>query len=213
MSSNDQIPNGNDPKNSITEEKESNIIPLERCPHLYIKHTATKGKSPQAPLYFPSQRTRRRCKRRHATRHFPLPYREKRTKSQNQKQAEPQPKLTTHRPRRLLLPSPSSLHHPRHLARPAPLPSRKHITHCEDRTLPLHLQLAGTSQTQPYRNRRQPTKPPATRIRTHNSKTPSPHPRPRLHVQPLARAPKRRLDAGCREVSDRLSDFEKCGSA
>jgi hypothetical protein len=43
MSTGGQTPNGNDLGNGIVEEKEAEIIPLERCPHLYIKHTATKG--------------------------------------------------------------------------------------------------------------------------------------------------------------------------
>jgi hypothetical protein len=57
MATNDQMPNGNHSENGNTKEEEVDIIPLERCPHLYIKHTATKGNS-RLFSSFPNRRPR-----------------------------------------------------------------------------------------------------------------------------------------------------------
>jgi len=44
MATNDRIHDITKPgSNSTEEESEADIVPLQRCPHLYIKYTAAKG--------------------------------------------------------------------------------------------------------------------------------------------------------------------------
>lgn len=43
MSVNEQMKGAATAENSSPERKEGDIIPLQRCPHLYIKYTAAKG--------------------------------------------------------------------------------------------------------------------------------------------------------------------------
>jgi len=46
MAANDQIHDSTERLNgSNAEEREAEITPLQRCPHLYIKYTAAKGRS------------------------------------------------------------------------------------------------------------------------------------------------------------------------
>ncbi|KAM0711807.1 hypothetical protein Q7P35_001176 [Cladosporium inversicolor] len=44
MAANDQTHDITKPGSSNVEEQEADIIPLQRCPHLYIKYTAAKGR-------------------------------------------------------------------------------------------------------------------------------------------------------------------------
>jgi hypothetical protein len=43
MAAEEQMHNAIEPANDNVEDKEAEIVPLQRCPYLYIKHTAAKG--------------------------------------------------------------------------------------------------------------------------------------------------------------------------
>lgn len=45
MAANDHVRDITKPGSNSPEEKEVDIVPLQRCPHLYIKYTAAKGNS------------------------------------------------------------------------------------------------------------------------------------------------------------------------
>lgn len=53
MAANDHTNNITKPENSSIEEREADIVPLQRCPHLYIKYTAAKGTSSIHPQHNP----------------------------------------------------------------------------------------------------------------------------------------------------------------
>lgn len=155
MSVNDQTPNEPNAEEGKKDEHEAEIIPLQRCPHLYIKHTAAKGTASTPPFHHIKSTSLLPLLWVHRIRHFLSPMRRKRIHIQPQSTTrtvneliQVRSKLTNrfvkHRPRRLLVCPLASLHNPRHLARLTSLPSGKHTTHRQNRTLPLHLQLASS---------------------------------------------------------------------
>jgi len=54
MATNDHTYDITKPGNSSTEEIEADIVPLQRCPHLYIKYTAAKGSSYPRTIHPPT---------------------------------------------------------------------------------------------------------------------------------------------------------------
>lgn len=49
MAGNDHAYDMTKPGSGNTGEGEADIVPLQRCPHLYIKYTAAKGKTASNP--------------------------------------------------------------------------------------------------------------------------------------------------------------------